>query len=128
MNLTAENVEKIARHCFFKKEEKIENPVFGDGIAGRSWFHPERLEESREMIEKMLSELPDSFKKSGGGGMSFLMMCQDKNDRQWADLHWTMDALVMLGNAIEKVRFIMPREMWKSFPGGMPYVIIDDTV
>lgn len=127
MNLTSENVEKTIRHCYFKEDEKFIDPVFGEGIVGRSWFHPERLEQKRELIEKMLDELPDNFKKSKGGGHSFLTMCQDKNDNQWTGLHWQMDALIMLGNAIGKLRFCMPREMWVILPGGMPYLVVEDT-
>ena len=34
---------------------------------------------------EFLNQLPDSFKAEGGGGMSFINMCIDKNGKQWTD-------------------------------------------
>jgi len=72
----------------------------------------------------MLNQLPDDFKKSGGGGMSFLNICIDKEGNHWTDLHQTMDELVTMGIACQKAAFLMPREMWSVLPGGMPYVVL----
>ena len=73
----------------------------------------------------MLKELPIEFQKSGGGGMSFLNMCNNKEGNQWVDMHKTMDELVSLGNSIGKLSFLIPREFWSSFPGGVPYLVVE---
>ncbi len=73
----------------------------------------------------MLDELPDSFKKSGGGGMSFQNACVDKQGNQWTDFHQRMEQLFQLGIGIGKVELLMPREMWAMLPGGMPYYAIN---
>lgn len=125
MKLTAENVHLIFMNCLFKEDEQKENHKIGEGVMLNVGFHPERLALSELSIIEMLNELPDSFKKSGGGGMSFMNMCVDKNDTQWTDFHKTMDELVCLGNAIGKLTYLMPREMWSAFPGGMPYIVIN---
>ena len=40
--------------------------------------------------------------------------------------HQMQDKLVCLGRAIGAVEFVMPRDLWKVFPGGMPYIVIND--
>jgi len=37
-----------------------------------------------------------------------------------------MEKLFLLGLAIEKVKCLMPREVWPALPGGMPYYVIND--
>ncbi len=124
MKLTSDNVRKIFKDCLFKDEENKDNYIIGEGVNLKAGFHPERLEKNKENIISMLNELPDSFKKSKGGGMSFLNMCEDKNGYQWGE-HENMDQLVVLGNSINKITFLMPKKMWSVFPGGMPYLSVE---
>jgi hypothetical protein len=127
MKLTAENVEKVLVECLFAdiKEAEENKPVIAEGIMRKMGFHPGRLEANRENITSMLSELPDAFQKKGGGGMSFLNMCNTKDGNQWADLHQTMENLVLLGVAIGKVSYPMPRDIWPDLPGGVPYIVVN---
>lgn len=111
-------------NCLFKDGERTEIHIVGEGVQMKVGFHPERLKESEPIISEMLKDLPDSFQKTGGGGMSFLNMGEDKEGNQWADLHRTMDELVSLGNATGKTQFLMPKEMWDVLPGGMPYIVV----
>jgi len=124
VNLTAEKVNTTFMYCLFKEGESTDNYIIGQGVMMKVGFNPERLKESEPVIMKMLNNLPEEFKKTGGGGMSFLYMCNDKDGKQWADLHETMDQLVVLGNAIGKLTFLMPKEMWSVLPGGMPYLVV----
>jgi len=73
----------------------------------------------------MLNDLPDNFKNDFGGGWSFLNMCEDKNGVQWTDFHATVDELVCLGLSIDKMSYLMSRDMWNVLPGGMPYLVIN---
>ncbi len=125
MELTAEKVHETFMNCLFNDGESTENHKIGEGVMMKVGFHPGRLKEAEPIIAGLLEELPSEFKKSGGGGWSFLNMCNDKNGKQWADLHKTIDELVALGNATGKLEFQMPREMWTMFPGGMPYLVIN---
>lgn len=125
MELTAKKVHETFMNCLFNDGEPTEGYKIGEGVMVRIGFHPERLKEAEPIITELLDELPDAFKKSGGGGWSFLNLCQDKHGNQWADLHKTMDELVALGNAIGKLSYQMPREMWSALPGGMPYLVIN---
>ena len=74
----------------------------------------------------MLSQLSDHFMETKGGGWSFLNACNRGDGKQWADLHADMEALFVIGIAAGKVRWCLPREMWPSLYGGMPYVVVLD--
>lgn len=124
MELNAKNVHDTFLDCLFKDGENTNNHIVGEGVMNKVGFHPERLESHKNDIIEMCEGLPNEFKEKGGGGMSFLNMCNDKNGTQWADLHQTMDELVALGNAIGKMAFLMPREMWGVLPCGMPYLVV----
>lgn len=126
MELTAENVHKVMLDCLFKEGEDSSTHVEAQGVMEKKWwFHPGRLETNKQHIIDMLNELPNQFRADGGGGWSFLNACTDKNEHQWADTHFTMDELVILGVAIGKVKFLLPREDWEVFPGKMPYFVIN---
>jgi len=125
MKLTADNVEKIFMDCLFTKDEDPSAAVKVEGIVSNFGFHPDRLKSHEEDIYSMLKELPKEFQKDGGdGGWSFLNACNDKDGGQWTGLHQKMEQLFVLGIAIGKARWCMPKNMWKMFPGGMPYVTV----
>ncbi|MDR0955651.1 MAG: hypothetical protein LBM73_00825 [Candidatus Nomurabacteria bacterium] len=71
--------------CLFKEEEiidgqpivepvKVINDWFGrhTDFPGKIGFNPDRLEEHRPDVVKMLSQLPDGMKQSGDVGMMWL--------------------------------------------------------
>lgn len=122
--LNPQRVEEIFLDCLFKDGEDRSSYVKAQGIQMAVGFHPDRLENHKTEIEALLDELPDEFRLSGGGGMSFLQACNDKHGYQWTGLHQHMDQLFMLGIAINKVQTLFPREMWSALPGGMPYYAV----
>jgi hypothetical protein len=87
-------------------------------------FHPGRINDYKQEIIDILSNLPDEFMREKGGGWSFLMACNDKEGHQWGE-HMNMDELFSLGQAIGAVKFQLPRAFWSALPGGMPYVVVD---
>lgn len=116
--------------CLYKDEEiRDGNPPEGtiivDGIVSRIGFHPERLKAKESEVISMLEQLSDEFKKSGGGGMSFLNMCELKTGFQWTGLHQRMEQLMMMAIGLGKGEYCMPRDYWKVLPGSMPYVVFD---
>ena len=130
--LTASTVRKTFLGCLFTKEETAdleegeipEGCVKGEGIRTRAGFHPGRLEEAEAIVRRMIGDLDDAFLKTGGGGTSFLSMCNDKNGKQWGE-HQNMDEFLCLALAMGKASYCMPRESWGMFPGSMPYVVFD---
>lgn len=125
--LRADRVEEVFRLCLFEEDEDQSAGVFVPGIVNNAKLHPGRVAERRSEIERMLAELPDGFRRSEGGGWSFLAMCDDRHGEQWAGLHQTMELLCFLGIAAGVARWLIPdREVWEMLPGGMPYFVVLD--
>ncbi len=131
MNLTAANVNKILLDCLFTEAElkacngKPEKFVMAEGVMRNVGFHPDRLESHRADVAAMLSELPPEFMHdNSSGGWSFLAACMTKNGEQWGE-HPNIDELLLLGGALNMVKYLLPREMWNVLPGGMPYFTVN---
>jgi len=131
LSLTSSNVEKVFLNCLFKDEE-VEGKKMSEikhvpveGIITNIGFHPERLKASEGEIVELLSNLPDTFFESKGGGWSFLNMCVDKNEHQWGEQR-NSEQLMMLGIGIGKVKILLPRAMWCTLPGGVPYLVVNE--
>ena len=129
--IDAKRINEIIQDCLFKEEE-VEDGKPKEGIE---WIPvksvsinlglvKERVEKHKEEIIGFLNQLDDHFKKSGGGGWTFLNACMDKNGFRWGE-QINVDELIALGIAIGLVSFPMPRESWKDLPGGVPYIVID---
>ena len=56
--------------------------------------------------------------------MSFLNLCVDKDGVQWAE-HPTLEKMVAMGIGLKMAAYCLPRDMWNSLPGGVPYVQFD---
>lgn len=118
--LTTETVREILTAC-----AGTETDLRVEGICGYFLFDREKLRENRSKIIELLYELPTPFQIAHGGGWSFLQACHDKHGNHWAE-HPTMDALFCLGIGLDVVGYVLPREAWTVFPGGMPYIYIKD--
>lgn len=125
MKLTAENVHNVFIDCLFKTGENTDNHKIGNGILIKVGFKPEKLIEHKEDLNDFIDQIHPFFHKTVGGGWSFLNLCEDKDGNQWADLHTTVDELVCLLNATEQLSYLAPREYWRYFIGGVPYLIIN---
>ena len=119
----AQNIDKILKDCLFRDGEDQSTAVIAKGIVTNFGFHPERLKDHHEEIVEELSSLPREFYANGGGGWSFLNMCNDNNGVQWGE-HRSMEQLVCLGIALELVKELMP-DMRDVMPGGVPYYVVD---
>lgn len=128
--MNANRIEEIIMDCLFEKDEIDENGkpltpfIEAEGVMDTFAFNPDKIAKHKEEIKSILSELDDSFMIGKGGGMSFLNMCMDKHGIQWGE-HMHVDQLIALGIAAGFVKYCMPRDMWRMFPGGMPYVQVD---
>jgi hypothetical protein len=116
--LTDARVEEVFLDCLFKTApEDPSVAVLVEGIMYDVGFDPVQLSKHKDEIIAMLDELSNDFKQ----GTSFLNACEDKHGKQWTDLHPRMEQLFQLGMGIKKVRCLIPRALWHSLPGGMPY-------
>lgn len=121
--LTASQVDKVIRACFFEKGEDTTNAVKVQGIRLGAGFHPGNLEKHRHQVRYMLHQLPHEFFPDTGGGYSFLKMCQTKDGTLWGQ-HKDCDALLVLGLALGYIEVLTPHECWSMMPGGMPYFVL----
>ncbi|QIN95282.1 hypothetical protein DLP3_119 [Stenotrophomonas phage vB_SmaS_DLP_3] len=126
MELTAENVKTVLLDSLFKEGEDTSTAKVGEGAMLHMGFHPERLESHREDVRSMLAMLPNEFMRNGGGGWSLLQMPFRADGVHWGE-HLNCDELTVLGNALGLCLFTLPREVWGTLPGGVPYVTIDLT-
>lgn len=119
--LDSARVEAIFMDCLFNEGEDTTGFVPAPGITTNVGFHPGRLASHKAEVEALLDELPDAFKMSGGGGMSFIQAHEDRHGRQWTGYHKHMEQLFQLGIGVGKAVCLVPREMWPALPGGVPY-------
>lgn len=129
-HIDSEAVNAVFLDCLFNDEEipdgkPLADAVIAEGIMQTIGFNRARLESHRQEVHDWLALLPTEFRKSGGGGWSFLNACNEADGTQWTGFHQRMDELFTLGIALGLAKWQMPREMWSMFPGGMPYVQIE---
>ncbi len=125
--LTVENLEQLMSECIYSEAELRD--VAGvpkgalkiTGLARTFALHPVRTKERTSRVNEMLSELPDEFKKADGGGWSFLNMPKRKDGQLWGE-QYQAEALMVLGLAVGSVKYCMPRDLWRSLEGGVPYI------
>ena len=126
MQLNARNVEHIFFECLTESLKYAPDTIKVQGINITPVFRTEKLNAYRTDIISMLEQLPDTFHVGSGDGWTFLNMCIDRNGVQWTDFHRTCDYLLCLGIAIDAVEYtIKQRDLWRMFPGGMPYITIN---
>jgi len=124
-------VEAAFRDCLYRDEEldsqakmPPEGTVVVQGIVNTFGFHPVRLEAKRPKVTMWLRALPKKFRQNVGDGWSFLNACNQENGRQWTGLHLRMEQLFCLAVGLKLAKCLMPRDMWSTLPGGMPYYVI----
>lgn len=130
MSDLSKRVREVISDCMYRDEELPEDgstpeaAVVVRGIMANFGFHPERLESHMAEIRGFCNEVGVDFQKSSGGGTSFLNLCMTRDGVQWGE-HPDCEMLVALAIGTKQGGFCLPREMWGSLPGGMPYVWFD---
>lgn len=131
----ASNVNRIFNECLCTSEtDVIAHPGNYEVIEDMRntevvyFLEKEKLLKNKGLIQRILVEMSDVFKESGGGGCSFLVLCETKDGEQWTGLHETMAKLLYLGLGTGLMEYNLPRNVWRALPGGMPYVLIKDSL
>lgn len=125
----ASRVEDVLKDCLYRDEEIGDGKVPDDavvvsGVVNTFALHPARVVAHKADIAALCNELPDTFQRSGGGGWSFLNLCQTKDGELWGE-HRNCEQLVVLAIASGQGSYPLPREMWSALPGSVPYVQFD---
>ena len=126
MNITASNVLKVFNDCLFDTQPDTGTEFIGvEGVHANVGFDPHKIEQHKEEITSLLDQLDDKFKENTGGGYSFMSVPFTKDGDQWGE-QIDGDRLMMLGMAIGRVKYLLPREMWRILPGSVPYYVITE--
>lgn len=128
-------LDEAFRKCLYEDHEIVEgkiptDAVIVEGVINKFGFHPQRLEATRDKVIGWLKQLPLQFREDGpigGGGWSFLQACMTADGNQWGE-HMNMEQLFCLGMGLKLVKCGLPRDVWKTLPGGMPYYSISKQV
>jgi len=116
INVTIDNMAELTSNafmdCLFKEGEDTTNCKLVQGIAYSFVFHPQRLEEKRELVTAILSELPVEFKD----GCTFLKFYTTKNGEAWTDSYQVCEQLVAMAVGLDMMQYCFPREMWSCLP------------
>lgn len=128
-----QEVHKAFINCLAAVPDENPDIIVVEGIMGRYAMNKTVLEIHREVVTDWLNELPAEFHKIGTrdgaqDGWSFLNVCTDRHGNLWTGMHQTCEELLVLGMALNMVTFMLPRDLWKVLPGGMPYLQVDTTV
>lgn len=123
--LTQQNVSHILAKCIHTEKAPYASclTIKVEGIYQDFVLNKGALAAERQHIEDMLNELPKGFKQ----GWSFGEMYRTEDGRQWAYKIRDMEALMVLGVAIGWLKYPVPKNLWWSLPGGMPYVVLSKT-
>lgn len=122
--VNASNMSELVRTAFreslFKEGEDTTSCVKVEGLVRNFGFHPQRLEEHRELVVTLLEQLPPEFKQ----GYTFLNICMTKDGEQWTGEQPVCELLVCMAIGLKLMEYCMPRDLWFILPGGVPYVMV----
>lgn len=140
MELNAQNVEEVFMDCLLddalgdkaklvasdvdrsEVAEKLKSigVIVAEGIVTSVGFDEEKINKRKDDIQSMINHLKPDFKE----GYSFIMVAFRSDGGQWGEQR-NAELLYLLGNAAGLARILMPRVMWPTLPGGVPYMQFD---
>jgi hypothetical protein len=115
-------LQRILRPAM-RDEEGPRAPLI-DGVMHSMHLDLDELEPHRAQIQTMINRLDDTFHQHIGGGWSFLNLCHLKDGTLWGQ-QMDAEALVLVSVALGMCAYNLPREVWESLPGGVPYVVFN---
>jgi len=124
--IDSKRLNEIFKRCLYQDPTLTELPedaIIVRGLTITACFDPKNLPPFENEIHNYLDQLPAPFYRDTGGGWSFLNMCVDKNEMLWGQ-HRAIQELVILGIALYRVSYLLPRDLWEGLPGGVPYVAV----
>lgn len=137
--LTGVNVEKlfddVVQRPFMRADDDptvsidVFDPdtIFVEGVVHSAYFNQTKLESHRHEVAAWIRQLPSQFHRNGGGGWTFLNLCENASGQMWTSFHLTMERLYMLAAGLGLAHFALPRDVWAVLPGEMPYIIFTVT-
>lgn len=128
--LTASRVNELFATCLSQHPlaNLDDDDIIIEGIKMNVAFSKKALAIVSDDIKALISQLPENaLDTSEGKGMSFISLCNDKDGELWTGFHRIIEELVMLALGINCCSYLLPKELWKALPGGMPYLVFTVT-
>lgn len=112
-------VNEIFRACLHCEGD---NPLTSRPVQDISYeavrFSQARLDNHRNEIHELVSQLHDKFREDSGA--SFANIQINRNGARWTTFEQIQERLVQLGVAIDEIEFVHPRRFWPALYKGMP--------
>ena len=113
---------KLVTALFEQALSNNETDMVVEGILHSYRISKDAVERDRAVIKAWITDLPLEFLMEHGGGWSFLNLCRDRNGEQWSGLHMVCEQLFVLAASLNMAKILLPRSMWSTLPGGVPYL------
>ncbi len=94
------------------------------GISMIAFLRLDVLQKYENRINRLFDDMPALFHENEGDGWTLSMMVYDRQKRKWANSEKSIERLLILGLAIDRIVFPFAREVWYKLPYGHPYVMI----
>lgn len=109
--------------CFLpEKCTDVTKVIPVSAVTGQFGFDPEKIEKYAADIQQMISQLSSNFDEVNLGYTFMNLPFKGENNEQWGE-QIDGDRLMALGLASGWMKLTLEdREMWKIFPGAVPYV------
>jgi hypothetical protein len=120
--LTGQLVTDLFFYCAIKNLN--ETPAIQvEGLSMSMKFSLTRLLEKKEVIKDLLQQTHKNFHSENGvdGGWTFMNFHVDDNQLAWGD-QFQAQELMMLGMAVNLVKYCAPKSEWPNLPMGVPYI------
>lgn len=121
ININSRNMARLVydtiTDCLYSDSKDATNAVLVDGPIHNFGFNPERLESKRDIVQMLISELPENLKERA----HFLELYKNKNGETWTEKDMDVESLVVLGIALGLLEYKYSRFVW---PFGLPYLKI----
>lgn len=97
------------------------------GVSAIFGINPDKIEEHREEIFKMMQALPIEFWESpiGSDGYTFLNLPFTKDGAQWGEQQNAQE-LMVLGITAGYMQYLFSKDYWEVLPGSVPYIVIHE--
>lgn len=105
----------------------VDNEIVVEGFTRTVSLDSKKLETNRQAIIDCLTEFPPAFLLQFGGGYSLLGANIDRHNHIWnpSGSQIIAESIFLLGMGINCVRPVLPKYLWESLPGGVPYYVIN---
>lgn len=116
----SEWVKYAFNKCIIQENEDTSVQLKVNGLDRVYCFDPNRLEQCRFIITKLVSNLPESFNSKYGD--TFFNIIKSKDDHIWTNDIKDCEQLVILAVGLGLMEYTFEPRMWKCLPNGMPII------